>query len=84
MPAEIALIDMGIRFDVSSVPGLHGGMVDALSVQIPCPALAVHVGLHLMIYDFDDVRGALKPDARGRTPRGDAAALRNLLHDMSL
>jgi hypothetical protein len=34
-----------------------------------------------LIYDFDDLRGALKPDARGRRPRGDLAALRNLLHD---
>jgi bifunctional UDP-N-acetylglucosamine pyrophosphorylase/glucosamine-1-phosphate N-acetyltransferase len=29
----------------------------------------------------DDVRGALKPDARGRAPRGDLAALRALVHD---
>lgn len=77
--AEIALIDMGIRFDVRSVPGLHGAMVDALSIHAPCPALGLSVGLHLLIYDFDDLRGALKPDARGRTPRGDAAALRQVL-----
>ena len=25
----------------------------------------------LMIYDHDDVRGALRPDAKGRAPRGD-------------
>jgi hypothetical protein len=36
-----------------------------------------------MVYDHDDVRGALKPDARGRTPRGDLQAVRALLraHD---
>jgi hypothetical protein len=34
-----------------------------------------------MVYDFDDLRGALKGDGRGRKPRGDAAALRVLLHD---
>jgi hypothetical protein len=39
------------------------------------------VGVHLMVYDHDDVRGALKPDARGRAPRGDLAALRALVHD---
>ncbi|MDB5827696.1 MAG: hypothetical protein JWQ73_1916, partial [Variovorax sp.] len=27
----------------------------------------------------DDLRGALKPDAQGRTPRGDLAALRRLI-----
>jgi hypothetical protein len=40
------------------------------------------VGVHLLVYDFDDLRGALRADARGRRPRGDAAALRGLLHDM--
>jgi len=35
----------------------------------------------LMIYDFDDVRGALKPDAKGRSPRGDAVAVRRLSLD---
>jgi hypothetical protein len=32
-----------------------------------------------MIHDYDDVRGALKPDAKGRSPRGDVAALSRLL-----
>jgi hypothetical protein len=79
--AEIALIDKGIRFEVSSVTGFQGETVDALSVHVRVPSLSVHVGVHLMVYDFDDLRGALKQDARGRRPRGDAAALRNLLHD---
>ena len=79
--AEIALIDMGIRFEVGSVTGFQGETVDALSVHVACPALQVHVGVHLIVYDFDDLRGALKLDARGRRPRGDAAALRNVLHD---
>jgi hypothetical protein len=41
------------------------------------------VGVHLLIYDFDDLRGALRADARGRRPRGDLAALRGLLHDVA-
>jgi hypothetical protein len=40
------------------------------------------VGLHLMVYDFDDLRGALKSDTQGRRPRGDVAAVRSLLHDV--
>ncbi len=81
--AEIALIDHGVRFDARSVPGLHGEMVDALSVHALCRPLNEQVGVHLLVYDLDDVRGALQPDARGRRPRGDAAALRRLLHDMA-
>jgi hypothetical protein len=46
--------------------------------------LGEHVGLHLLIYDFDDLRGALKTDSRGRTARGNAAALRKMLHDDAL
>ena len=81
--AEIALIDSGVRFDARSVPGLHGEMVDALSVHALCRPLNEQVGVHLLVYDLDDVRGALQPDARGRRPRGDVAALRRLLHDVS-
>ena len=82
--AEIGLIDMKVRFEPRSVTGFHGETVDALSVQAYCAALGEHVGLHLLIYDFDDLRGALRVDARGRRPRGDSAALRVLLHDGAL
>ncbi len=82
--AEIGLIDMKVRFEPRSVTGFHGEIVDALSVQAYCAALGEHVGLHLLIYDFDDLRGALRVDARGRPPRGDSAALRGLLHDGAL
>jgi hypothetical protein len=37
------------------------------------------VGVHLMVYDHDDVRGALKRDAKGRAPRGDMAAVEALI-----
>jgi hypothetical protein len=80
--AEIGLIDMQIRYEPRSVTGFHGELVDALSVQAYCAELGEHVGLHLLVYDFDDLRGALRADARGRRPRGDAAALRGLLHDV--
>jgi hypothetical protein len=39
------------------------------------------IGVHLLIYDHDDVRGALKPDSKGRSPRGDATAVRALLEN---
>jgi hypothetical protein len=34
--------------------------------------------VHLMVYDHDDLRGALRLDAKGRRPRGDLAAVRAL------
>ena len=79
--AEIALIDMGIRFEVRSVPGLHGALVDALSIHVRSDVLQENIGLHLLIYDIDDIRGALQPDARGRSPRGDTDALRRLIEN---
>jgi len=53
--------------------------VDALSLHSWCEALHEHVGVHLIIYDHDDVRGALRPDSQGLTQRGDLAALDRLL-----
>jgi hypothetical protein len=41
--------------------------------------LQEEVGVHLMIHDRDELRGALRADARGRPPRGDLAALERLL-----
>lgn len=79
--AEIGLIDLGVRYEPSTVTGFTGGRVEALSIQARSAELEEHVGVHLLVYDFDDLRGALKPDHRGRRPRGDAAALRSLLHD---
>ena len=79
--AEIFLIDHQVHYVPRPVTGFHGGTVDALSVHAFCSGLGEEVGVHLLIYDFDDVRGALRPDARGRVPRGDLVAVRALLHD---
>ncbi len=79
--AEIALIDHHVDYEPSTVKGFHGEPVEALTLGAPCPELRTLVGVHLLIYDLDDVRGALRPDSRGRAPRGDAAALRQLLAD---
>lgn len=79
--AEIALIDHHVDYEPRTVNGFHGDSVEALSIGSLCPELGEMVGVHLLIYDLDDLRGALRPDARGRTPRGDAAAVRQLLQD---
>lgn len=77
--AEIALIDHNIDYEVRTVSGFNGVTVDALSLRSVCRPLQEEVGVHLMIYDRDDLRGALRADARGRPPRGDLAALERLL-----
>ncbi len=77
--AEIMLIDKGVAYEPRSVTGFQGEPVDALSVSVRCDELGEHIGLHLLIHDLDDLRGALRPDARGRAPRGDLADLRALM-----
>lgn len=79
--AEIALIDQKVDYVPRTVTGFHGESVEALSVHAFCPELKEEVGVHLLIYDHDDVRGALRPDAKGRTPRGGLVAVRRLVHD---
>jgi hypothetical protein len=77
--AEIALINQNQRYEVQTVRGLHGDDVDVLSLHGFCEPLAEDVGIHLRIYDLDDLRGALLPDAQGRSPRGNLAVLERLL-----
>jgi hypothetical protein len=77
--AELALIDLGVDYRVDSMPGPHGDPVDVLTVASRSAALGEMVTVHLAVLDHDDLRGALKPDAHGRTARGDLAALRALL-----
>ncbi len=77
--AEIALIDHNVQYATGSVTGLHGETVDALSLHSFCPGLNEMVGVHLMIYDYDDMRGALKEDRQGRRPRGNMTAVKEIL-----
>lgn len=77
--AEIALLNRGLNFDVAETTAGRGRTVGMLILDAPCPALGERVTLCLTILDFDDLRGALKPDARGQTERGDLAALQTLL-----
>ena len=79
--AEIALINQGIDFDVGSRPDGRGGKgeLQLLSIGVRCAELGETLTLFLTILDHDDLRGALKPDSRGRSWRGDATALQRLL-----
>ncbi|MBL8344462.1 MAG: hypothetical protein JNN03_03405 [Rubrivivax sp.] len=76
--AEIVLINAGIDFDLAPASGPDDSV---LTVSSPCSELGEPVTLHLHLQDHDALRGALKPDAQGRTWRGDQVALERLLAD---
>lgn len=74
--AELLLLDQHIPYEADSLPGNDGRYV--LTVTSRCAELGEPVTVHLSVLDHDDLRGALKPDARGLTTLGDLAALRRL------
>ena len=77
--AEIALLDQRIPYEVGSVRGPRGDDIDVLAVTSKSQELGETVTVFLSILDHGDLRGALKPDARGRPERGDLAALKRLM-----
>jgi hypothetical protein len=81
--AELALIDKNVDYEVRTVNGFNGESVDALSLSSMSRELGEHIGVHFLIHDHDDLRGALKPDAKGRPPRGDLKAVRALVDNQS-
>ncbi|MDM4767644.1 hypothetical protein [Pelomonas sp. SE-A7] len=76
--AEIGLINQGVDYEVGSAT-VRGKQIDVLGLSVLCRELGEPVILQLSILDHDDLRGALKPDSRGRSERGDLAALRQLI-----
>jgi hypothetical protein len=77
--AELWLINHGQRYDVGTTNGFKGESVDVLSLSVPCTDLDEDIGIHLVVYDLDDLKGALRPDSQGRKPRGDEAAVAHLV-----
>ena len=80
--AQIELINAGVDFDSAQIdpPGRSGREpLHVLSLADRVPGWSEPVTLHLTLHDHDDLRGALRPDARGRTWRGDLAGLERLL-----
>ncbi len=74
--AEIATINAGEDYDSGALdlPGRREPL-NVLTVATPSAALGERVTVHLLLHDLDAQRGALKPDAQGRSWRGDLAAL---------
>lgn len=76
---ELALIDQRVRYEQGGGTGRDGEPVNILSLQVRCTPLDSLVGIHLRVLEHDQLRGALRLDARGRAQRGDATAVRSLL-----
>jgi len=77
--ADIALVNQRIDHSSGALERPLSEPLNVLTVDSSSAALGERVTVHLLVRDFDELRGALKPDARGRSWRGDAAALRRLL-----
>jgi hypothetical protein len=77
---EIELINRGLDYDVDEATDRRTGVpVSVLILDAPCRALGERIPVVLQVHDRDAQRGALKPDARGQSWRGDAAALQRRL-----
>jgi hypothetical protein len=80
---EIALLNLGIDFDaIDAGSGRRGGALPVLAVTTRRRG-GPPVDLVLTLHEADALRGALLPDDRGRSWRGDAHALRRLLAEDS-
>jgi len=80
---EIALLNKGVDYETVSEPLGRGEHSLTLVLAERHAALDDWITIHLNILDLDDLRGALKPDARGQTWRGNAAALQRLVEEES-
>ena len=77
---EIALVNLGVAYDAGDGgTGRRGEPLSVLSLADRCAELGEPVTVHLVLHEHDDLRGALLPDAQGRSWRGDARALALLL-----
>ncbi|NYH23576.1 UDP-N-acetylmuramate--alanine ligase [Paraburkholderia bryophila] len=84
-PKEVAIyfLNANIQYDVSETRHFAGrGYVETLSF-LWRPAnegrKAEPVGIHVALYETDDLRGAVRADARGRTARANLQAVQTLL-----
>jgi hypothetical protein len=85
-PKEVAiyLLNENVQYDVSETRHFAGrGYVETLSfLWRPSGAAgrdAEPVGIHVALYGTDDLRGAVRADARGRLARAGVQAVQTLL-----
>ncbi len=76
---EIYLLNQGVNYEVSEVPGVKANRdpVEMLSF------MHQNEGVHLALFQPDDLRGALRVKPRARAERADIDAVRLLLEQES-
>jgi hypothetical protein len=85
-PKDVAiwLLNANVQYDVSETRHFAArGYVETLSFIYRPARDEAPVGIHVALYDTDDLRGAVRADARGRLARANAQALRALLDESS-
>lgn len=82
--AEFTLINRGLRYEVSTQArgASEDTVVLSVLVKMRDPSFTEQQGVwvHMALHHLDDIRGALKPDARGSSERGDIRGLQALLN----
>ena len=81
--AAITVINGAVNHDVGSLERPGREPLTVLTLASPCTALGEPVTVHLLLHDADDQRGALKPDAQGRSWRGNLPAVQRMLSDFA-
>ncbi|WP_144162670.1 UDP-N-acetylmuramate--alanine ligase [Paraburkholderia sp. BCC1885] len=86
-PKDVAIyfLNANVQYDVSETRHFAGrGYVETLSF-LWRPEREAHgagpVGIHVALYDADDLRGAVRADANGRHARASAQAVQALLDE---
>ncbi|MCP3727184.1 UDP-N-acetylmuramate--alanine ligase [Paraburkholderia sp. CNPSo 3272] len=76
----IWLLNANVQYDVSETRHFAArGLVETLSFMWRPSRAEEPVGIHVALYNTDDLRGAVRADARGRLPRANAQALQALI-----
>jgi hypothetical protein len=76
---EIELINQGVAYDAGQLDVGRREPVSVLQVMDRVRGWTHGVSVYMRIHDRSAMRGALLPDAKGRTPRGSMAAVQVLL-----
>ncbi|WP_321938996.1 UDP-N-acetylmuramate--alanine ligase [Paraburkholderia sp. J8-2] len=78
----IWLLNANVQYDVSETRHFAArGLVETLSFMWRPSRAEEPVGIHVALYNTDDLRGAVRADARGRLPRANAQALQALIDE---
>ncbi|MFM7972944.1 MAG: hypothetical protein ACKPCJ_11875 [Betaproteobacteria bacterium] len=67
---ELALLNQGVPFETGQRSGRGREPVPVIGLQVPCPAIGTVVPIEISVWSPDDLKGALKPDARCLRWRG--------------